>query len=167
MQIETTELLSELRAKAAELVEARETNSVTADLDEAEFDELDLDKYSLEEIQEFMESEDYDNLNELSKATLGSYIKKASRNSTDNAVRATGKITNKEYTDGGRMAKKSYSRQKGVDRAVGKLTSESEEIDESVVVPRGEKSATATNESELDPIVEFYANRLTSNLIKG
>lgn len=129
MQIETTELLSELRAKAAELVEARETNSVTADLDEAEFDELDLDKYSLEEIQEFMESEDYDNLNELSKATLGSYIKKAAQSATDKAVQATGNLANKQYYTGRAQASAQHKRKLSVNKAVDRLTKESEESD--------------------------------------
>lgn len=135
-------------------------------LDEQDWADI-VDDHTLDEIAEFMLDEDYTNLDELSKATLGSYIKKASRNSTDNAVRATGKIANKEYTDGGRLAKKAYSRQRGVDKAVGRLTQESEEIDESAAMSCSEKRTTATNESELDPIVEFYANRLTSNLIKG
>ena len=129
MQIETTELLSELRAKAAELVEARETNSVTADLDEAEFDELDLDKYSLEEIQEFMESEDYDNLDELSKATLGSYIKKASQSATDKAVQATGNLANKQYYTARAQASAQHKRKLSVNKAVDRLTKESEELD--------------------------------------
>lgn len=129
MQIETTELLSELRAKAAELVEARETNSVTADLDEAEFDELDLDKYSLEEIQEFMESDDYDNLNELSKATLGSYIKKAAQSATDKAVQATGNLANKQYYTGRAQASAQHKRKLSVNKAVDRLTKESEELD--------------------------------------
>lgn len=129
MQIETTELLSELRAKAAELVEARETNSGTADLDEAEFDELDLDKYSLEEIQEFMESEDYDNLNELSKATLGQYIKKAAQSATDKAVQATGNLANKQYYTGRAQASAQHKRKLSVNKAVDRLTKESEESD--------------------------------------
>lgn len=129
MQIETTELLSELRAKAAELVEARETNSVTADLDEAEFDELDLDKYSLEEIQEFMESEDYDSLDELSKATLGSYIKKASQSATDKAVQATANLANKQYYTGRAQAAAQHKRKLSVNKAVDRLTKESEESD--------------------------------------
>lgn len=129
MQIETTELLSELRAKAAELVEARETNSVKADLDEAEFDELDLDKYSLEEIQEFMESEDYDNLNELSKATLGQYIKKAAQSATDKAVQATGNLANKQYYTGRAQASAQHKRKLSVNKAVDRLTKESEELD--------------------------------------
>ena len=105
------------------------------ELDEQDWADI-VDDHTLDEIAEFMLDEDYTNLDELSKATLGSYIKKASR-------------------------------QSGVDKAVGKLTQESEEIDESVTLSCGEKHTTATNESELDPIVEFYANRLTSNLIKG
>lgn len=129
MQIETTELLSELRAKAAELVEARETNSVTADLDESEFDELDLDKYSLEEIQEFIESEDYDNLDELSRATLGSYIKKAAQSATDKAVQATDNIANKRYYTGRAQASAQHKRKLSVNKAVDRLTKESEELD--------------------------------------
>lgn len=129
MQIETTELLSELRAKAAELVEARETNSVTADLDEAEFDELDLDKYSLEEIQEFMESEDYDNLNELSKATLGSYVQKAkvsqsgSINNADDAYAAGKKRDQLQHQ------KDAANRGFNIVRAKQKIRAESEELD--------------------------------------
>ena len=44
----------------------------------SESEELQLEDYSLEEIQEFMESEDFDSLDELSKKTLASYAKKAS-----------------------------------------------------------------------------------------
>ena len=141
MQIETTELLSELRAKAAELVEARETNSVTADLDEAEFDELDLDKYSLEEIQEFMESEDYDNLDELSKNTLASYVNKADRdidyrtNLAAKAHKAAQTVKFKSRADKAAMidraegyAAKADKRNSGIKRAIEKQH-ESEELD--------------------------------------
>ena len=141
MQIETTELLSELRAKAAELVEARETNSVTADLDEAEFDELDLDKYSLEEIQEFMESEDYDNLNELSRDTLASYVNKANRdidyrtNLAAKAHKTAQTFRFKSRADKAAMidraegyAAKADKRNSGIKRAIEKQH-ESEELD--------------------------------------
>lgn len=215
------------------VVEADESKvDESLSLDEQDWADI-TDEHTLDEIAEFMLDEGYENLDELSKATLGSYIKKASRNATDNAVRATGKITNKEYTDGGRLAKQAYSRQKGVDKAVGKLTSEAEEsdeIDEGILskianklmgaapdkpaykvgqevsyktdqhqptwkdggsgrgkisaysnghytvngnpvnhfeIKKVHESARYTVESELDPIVEFYANRLTSNLIKG
>ena len=48
------------------------------DKDEKEMDEeLNLEDYSLEEIEEFMMSEDFEQLDELSKNTLGSYVKKA------------------------------------------------------------------------------------------
>lgn len=43
-----------------------------------ESEDLDLSEYTLEEIQEFMESEDFASLDELSKKTLSSYVKKAS-----------------------------------------------------------------------------------------
>jgi hypothetical protein len=41
-----------------------------------EVEELSLEDYSLEEIQDFMMSEDFEQLDELSKKTLGSYVKK-------------------------------------------------------------------------------------------
>ena len=207
-----TGVLHTVKFHRTAVVEADESKvDESLSLDEQDWADI-TDDHTLDEIAEFMLDEDYENLDELSKATLGSYIKKASRNSTDNAVRATAKITNKEYTNGGRMAKKSYSRQKGVDKAVGRLTRESEELDEvkkdsfgipshhidkvkqkirdGVWEPQSDLKANAhveirhtktgkretihvhesaryTAESELDPIVEFYANRLTSNLIKG
>lgn len=40
-------------------------------------EELNLEDFSLEELQDFMMSEDYEQLDELSKKTLGSYLKKA------------------------------------------------------------------------------------------
>jgi hypothetical protein len=40
-------------------------------------EELNLEDYTLEEIEEFMMSEDFEQLDELSKTTLGSYVKKA------------------------------------------------------------------------------------------
>jgi hypothetical protein len=117
-----TGVLHAVKFHRTAVVEADESKvDESLSLDEQDWADI-VDDHTLDEIAEFMLDEDYENLDELSKATLGSYIKKASRNSTDNAVRATAKITNKEYTNGGRMAKKSYSRQKGIDRAVGKLT---------------------------------------------
>jgi len=41
-------------------------------------EELTLEDYSAEEIEEFMQTEDYEQLDELSKKTLGDYVKKAS-----------------------------------------------------------------------------------------
>lgn len=48
----------------------------------------DLDDYSLEEIQEFMMSEEYEELDELSKASLGSYVKKSSASASGLATNA-------------------------------------------------------------------------------
>lgn len=47
-------------------------------VEDADNQSIDLSEYTLEEIQEFMESEDFAALDELSKKTLGSYIKKSS-----------------------------------------------------------------------------------------
>lgn len=56
--------------------------------------DLDLDDYSIEDIEEFMQTEDYDQLDELSKETLGSYVKKRS-----NDVATQGAITRKFAMD--------------------------------------------------------------------
>lgn len=51
--------------------------------DEAQIEEdLNLEDYSVEELEEFMQSEEYEQLDELSKKTLGNYIKKAAKHAT-------------------------------------------------------------------------------------
>jgi hypothetical protein len=53
-----------------------------------ESEDFDLSEFTLEEIQEFMESEDFSTLDELSKKTLASYVKKSSSNAADLATNA-------------------------------------------------------------------------------
>ena len=97
-----------------------------------EEEELNLEDFSLEELQDFMVSEDFQQLDELSKTTLGNYVKKASKSAvtaTDIASRedekrpfSTRSIKNYQLAD---------RRQKGISKAVSRLTKEeTEQLDE-------------------------------------
>jgi len=104
-------------------------------------EELTLEHYSLEEIQEFMQTEDYEQLDELSKKTLKSYATKA-RNSgkkfADRSARAyagaansaTGNNFLKKTADAAKYAEKSAKRYKGVRRAINKIAAEESNFDE-------------------------------------
>ena len=77
-----------------------------------------VDKLTKEEVEEFMQTEDYDQLDELSKTTLGSYVKKAAFDAANNA--------SKSSDAGNKFAplQKSLKRISGVNKAVDKLTKE-------------------------------------------
>ena len=79
-------------------------------------EELTLEDYSLEELEDFMMSEDFEQLDELSKATLGSYVKKATTNAIISGE-ALGK--GEKWSKSGQIASK---REKGIGKAVDKLT---------------------------------------------
>ena len=96
-----------------------------------------IEDYSLEELQEFMVSEDYEQLDELSKTTLGNYIKKAANDKADTAFHrgysAYNNSDHKPYSEPMRnkVHKGQENRNKGIKRAVNKLTRESvEQIEE-------------------------------------
>jgi SHS2 domain-containing protein len=82
-----------------------------------------LEDYSVEELEDFMMSEEFEQLDELSKKTLGSYINKAS---------ASGAAGYKKYgaTKGNDVSglKLANKRQKGISRAIDKLTKESFDV---------------------------------------
>ena len=87
----------------------------------------DLEDYTLEEIQDFMMSEEFEQLDEISKKTLGSYVKKASLD-----VGARG-LSNNNTLDAKHLntLSKMSSRVKNINKAVDKLTKEEvEELDE-------------------------------------
>jgi hypothetical protein len=68
-----------LSARAFEALEGRKVeiaqNIFNGSVQE---EQLNLEDYSLEELEEFMVSEEFEQLDELSKTTLGSYVNKAS-----------------------------------------------------------------------------------------
>lgn len=99
----------------------------------------DLDQFSAEDIEEFMMSEDYDQLDEISKATLASYIPKAAR-----SARIHGQIST-EYKKASERKKKpglvnalnslstkykqkAWDREANIKKAVGKLAKEDLEL---------------------------------------
>jgi hypothetical protein len=82
---------------------------------------FDLSDYTVEEIKDFIMSEEFDQLDELSKATLGSYIKKSSDDRAQNAFNV-GKS--------GKINYKGLKRRQGINRATNKLTKESFDLDE-------------------------------------
>jgi hypothetical protein len=97
-------------------------------------EELHLDDYSLEELEDYMMSEDFEQLDELSKKTLGNYIKKSS----DQLRQHSAAIASK-YMRGDKDAaefdlstkRKASNRDAGIKQAIGKLTKEeAEELDE-------------------------------------
>ena len=84
-----------LSARAFEALDARKQELANALFNgqentvEVQEEQLNLEDYSLEELEEFMVSEDFEQLDELSKTTLGSYVNKASGDATKSAAGST------------------------------------------------------------------------------
>lgn len=99
----------------------------------------DISDYSLEELKEFLVSEEYEQLDELSKTTLGNYIKKASDNNYGHGVMSMHLKNTADYQDSigneknaeiNRKASSQHTndyikRSNGIQKAVSKLTKES------------------------------------------
>lgn len=83
-------------------------------------EELTLEDFSIEELEEFMMSEEFEQLDELSKQTLGSYIKKAAGGVKGAASQAMMAAHN---PNGGHFSK-AVKRVKGIEKATDKLTKE-------------------------------------------
>ena len=98
-------------------------------------EELTLEDYSAEEVEEFMQTEDYEQLDELSKKTLGDYVKKASgtiqtidraaEKSRKDSIEASGNnrpdVQNIHRADWKYLKNKASNRVKGITKAVDKL----------------------------------------------
>jgi hypothetical protein len=123
-----------LSARAFEALEGRKVeiaqNIFNGSVQE---EQLNLEDYSLEELEEFMVSEEFEQLDELSKSTLGSYVNKASKNAALYAADSVGmanvasrarnprvKAAANKYSD--ESHEKRMSRLAGVGKAVKKLT---------------------------------------------
>ena len=91
-------------------------------------EEFTLEDYSLEELEDFMMSEDFEQLDELSKATLGSYVKKASAQQglhsyrSGMAATSTSAERKEQGWDMEHDEKKSYKRKLGIIGAANKLS---------------------------------------------
>jgi hypothetical protein len=94
-------------------------------------EELDLEDYQLEEIEDFMMSEEFEQLDEISKKTLGSYIKYAS---DDRAAKSLSGGLSASDTKGSvesdKLLKQADKRKAGIRTALTKLTKE--DLDEAV-----------------------------------
>ena len=95
-------------------------------------EEFELEDYSLEELEDFMVSEDFEQLDELSKATLGSYVKKASGKLASHGTNLMGSVGNFNIKNAEYHGTKIDKRQKGISKAVDKLTKEEFELEEAV-----------------------------------
>jgi hypothetical protein len=73
-------IAEELRARVALALEAKMKDDEEDEDEDDMKEELDLSNYTIEELEDFMVSEDFDELNELDKKTLVSYIRKAAGN---------------------------------------------------------------------------------------
>ena len=87
-----------------------------------EVEELTLEDYSLEELEEYMMSEDFEQLDEISKATLGSYVKKASGKLASHGTNLMGSVGNFDIKNAEYHGTKIDKRQKGISKAIDKLT---------------------------------------------
>ena len=102
---------------------------------------FDLSDYTVEELEDFMMSEEFEQLDELSKKTLGSYVKKASRN-----------LAGREYKRGAEKdtstanLQKSYKRDMGISKAVDKMTKE--EVDEAKLTDKQVKAALSAAKAQ-------------------
>jgi hypothetical protein len=112
----------------------RKTRAVAATTYNKE--ELTLEDYSVEELEDFMMSEDFEQLDEVSKKTLGSYVNKAhdqlmKHTAASNFKSGRGDADAFAYSRDEKTMRKEKNRKAGVSTAIGKLTKEEvEELDE-------------------------------------
>ena len=100
----------------------------------AEQQELSLEDFSVEELQEFMQSEEYEQLDELSKTTLQSYIGKSVQDVGQKAftagVQSMDRINPETPAKVQKKVDKMVKRQHGIANAARKLARESEQLEE-------------------------------------
>ena len=89
----------------------------------------DLEGFSVEELEDFMMSEDYEQLDELSKKTLGSYVKKASNKLMSHGTNAMTYIARNDSAKADYHIKGIAKRKAGINTAVNKLTKEDIDAD--------------------------------------
>jgi hypothetical protein len=110
--------LEDLRVSVAQNMFATEQAIEETEVEE---DELTLEDYSVEEIEEFMQTEDFEQLDELSKKTIGSYAHKATDDAQDKAHDAYDSYKASKTTKMGGAQHKVSNRLQGLERASKKL----------------------------------------------
>ena len=125
-------LEEELRNRLALALEAKMKED--EDMDES-FDLSDLSDLTLEELEDFMMSEDFDQLDEISKGTLRSYVKKADKaadKSFSSALKQQNRALKGAVGAAEKQAKHSRNfdnRATGLDRANDRLSKMKEDFD--------------------------------------
>ena len=92
--------------------------------------DLNLEDFSLEELQDFMMSEDFEQLDELKKSTLASYVRKAGSSLYKMGGDAADAFSDKEIKKSFKIGRKADNREQGLHRAVTKLAKEEAELEE-------------------------------------
>jgi len=105
---------------------AQNTQRVNKALTKEEFT---LEDYSIEELEDFMLSEDFEQLDELSKATLGSYVDKSRHDLYHKQIQYRNSV---DVPERKKLQDTATKRDSGISKAVGKLTKEEFELEEAV-----------------------------------
>ena len=124
------------------------------DLDEEDWAEI-AEEHSIDDIVEFMLDEDFEELDELSKSTLASYVNKADRD-IDYRTNLAAKAHKTAQTF---KFKTRADKAAMIDRAEGYAAKADKRNS-------GIKRAIEKQHESIDPTVEYYANRITESLNK-
>lgn len=144
-------------------------------------EEFNLEDFSIEEIEEYMMSEDFEQLDEISKQVLGSYVKKASADIAkrevriDRAMDASGSNYNEPSMQ--KALNKNVKRVAGLNKAADKLAKEEVELDEAMTpmqklkdaLDRHSEKAVAANKAgdhEAVKVHQSYMNKIKTKMGK-
>jgi len=133
MATKVSDRIDAMRSDVAQTMFASEETVIEDEEESQDDEELTLEDYSLEELEDYMMSEEFEQLDELSKTTLGNYVKKASVDSTisrkiaadfehrgDRAKKPSMKASNYELEK--EYKRKSWKRRDNINKAVDRLT---------------------------------------------
>lgn len=143
--------------------------------------EYTIEDFSIEEIEDFMMSEDFEQLDEISKQVLGSYVKKASADIAkrevriDRAMDASGSNYNEPSMQ--KALNKNVKRVAGLNKAADKLAKEEVELDEAMTpmqklkdaLDRHSEKAVAANKAgdhEAVKVHQSYMNKIKTKMGK-
>lgn len=127
-----------------------------------------IEELGIQDLDTFMMSEDFDQLDELSKATLGSYIKKANKQS-NTASEYKGEIEGRgengwDYEENDALVQK---RQKGISKATDKLTKESIEAMVSAVLDGDQESASDAFSQAIGEMISDRMDAIKQDIASG
>ena len=122
MATKVSDTIDAMRSDVAQTMFASEETVIEDNEELQDDEELALEGYSLEELEDYMMSEEFDQLDELSKTTLGNYVKKAKGSAIGSSqVMGMGsKMTGQKTQD--KAEKTVQKRASGINKAVDRLT---------------------------------------------